>query len=197
MLSLLIASTTVSENVFSSAIASQLSSMACSSGPVFPAAIASDKMPGGHQPVDMLAHRHQYFSRHVSAFLGHGGLVLNVHSRRAALHKKLAELDGGGGAAEAGVTVGNDGLQVINEGHGIVRIIGEVGAGLVGSGVGGGALPAGDINGVQMLSHHGDLNRVKSAERSRRRAISLVILQRPPKLLRHLVRPVALPQVAA
>ncbi|GER43123.1 vacuolar protein sorting 26A [Striga asiatica] len=139
--------------------------------------------PGGHEAVRVLSGGDEHFSGHVAALLGGGGLVLDVDAGGAALNEELAELDGGGGAAEAGVSVGDDGAEVVGgwagagavgagEGHsglallavvvelgeeevldfvgnGVVWVIGEIWAGLVGGGVGGGALPAGDVDCVQ------------------------------------------------
>lgn len=42
--------------------------------------------------------------------------------------------------------------------NGIIRVICEVGSRLIGAGVGRRALPPGDVNGVQVLGHHGDLD---------------------------------------
>jgi len=46
----------------------------------------------------------------VATLLGDGGLVLDVDPSGASFNEKLAEFDGGGGAAKAGVSVGDDGL---------------------------------------------------------------------------------------
>lgn len=149
---------------------------------------------GRDEAVDVLADGDQHLPCHVAAFLGDGGLVLDVDPGRPALDEELAELDGGGGAAESGVPVGDDGLEVVDEGgsgpllaghahsglpllavvvllseeevldlvgNGVVRVVGEVRAGLVGGGVGGGALPPGHVDGVEVLGHHGDLDRVQ------------------------------------
>lgn len=66
-------------------------------------------------------------------------------------------------------------------GDGVVGVISKIWAGLVGGGVGGGALPAGDVNGVQMLGHHSDLHRVECTEGPGGGGVGLVGLESPPE----------------
>lgn len=71
--------------------------------------------------------------------------------------------------------------------NGVVWVIGQIRTGFIGGGVGGGALPAGDIDGVEVFGHHGDLDWVQSAKGSRRCAIGLVGFESGPELLSELV----------
>ena len=45
------------------------------------------------------------------------GLIFHVNSRRSALDKHLSELHYGGEAAMAGISVGNDGTEKVDEGR--------------------------------------------------------------------------------
>lgn len=59
---------------------------------------------------------------------------------------------------------------------GVVEVVGEVRARLVGGGVGGRALPVGDVDGIKVFGDHGDLDRVMRAKCAPRHAIGLVSL---------------------
>lgn len=62
----------------------------------------------------MLADGDQDLASHVSAFLSTGSLILNVNSSSTLLNEELGKLHNGSQAAMAGVSVGNDGTQVVD-----------------------------------------------------------------------------------
>lgn len=82
-------------------------------------------------------------------------------------------------------------------GHRVHGVIGQVGAWLVAGGRRGRALPARDVDGVEVLGHLGDLHRVQRAEGPRAGAPGLVAPQQSPQLTRLLVRRVLLLQAAS
>ena len=66
------------------------------------------------EPVDVLADRHEDFAGHVPAFLGAGGLVLDVDAGGALFDEELGEFHDGCETAVAGVGVGDEGTHVID-----------------------------------------------------------------------------------
>ena len=71
----------------------------------------------GDQTVDVFANGHKNLSSHMATLLGTRGLVLNVDTGSTALNKKLGQLHDSGQTTVSGVSVSNDGTQVVNVCH--------------------------------------------------------------------------------
>lgn len=71
----------------------------------------------GHQTVDVLADRHQHLSSHMSTLLRARRLILNVNSGCSLLNEQLGELHDGSQTTVAGVSIGDDGTQVVDVGQ--------------------------------------------------------------------------------
>ena len=61
----------------------------------------------------MFSRGDEYFSGHVSTFLGTVGLVFHVNSRGSAFDKHFSEFHDGGETAVTGVGVGDDGTEKV------------------------------------------------------------------------------------
>lgn len=61
----------------------------------------------------MLADRHKYFARHVTAFLGTRSLILDVNTCRSILDEQLGKLHDRCEAAVTGISVGYDGSKEV------------------------------------------------------------------------------------
>mmetsp|Transcript_39892 Transcript_39892/g.49290 ORF Transcript_39892/g.49290 Transcript_39892/m.49290 type:complete len:299 (-) Transcript_39892:19-915(-) len=173
----------------------------------------------GNQSLDVLLCGDQDLAAHVAALLGARLLVLNVDASSSVLDEHLRQLHGGSDASVAGVSISDDGIQVVHAGslgafiwlhatsllillaiveqlgteelihlvgHGVVRVVCHIWAGLVGGGGSGRALPSADVHGGQVLGHLSDLNCVKGAEGVGAGAFGLVLTEHLVQLLRHL-----------
>jgi hypothetical protein len=67
-----------------------------------------------HEPVDVLPRRHKHLATHVSALLGAVALVLKVNTRSPAVYHELGQTHNGCHASVTGISVGNDGTQVVH-----------------------------------------------------------------------------------
>lgn len=150
----------------------------------------------GNETVDVLRNGDKDLSGHVTTLLGARGLVLDVDTGGTGLDHHLGELHDSGETTVAGVTVGDDGAEVVDLGAGVLalgdgggtgkvllavveklgseelgnlvgdsvgRVVGKIGSGLERAGSGRGALPAGDVDGLEVLGHLGDLDGVETA----------------------------------
>mmetsp|Transcript_19341 Transcript_19341/g.52035 ORF Transcript_19341/g.52035 Transcript_19341/m.52035 type:complete len:233 (-) Transcript_19341:266-964(-) len=168
----------------------------------------------GHEAVGVLLRGHEHLSAHMTALLRAMCLVLEVHARGAALHKHLHELHRGRNTTVASVPVCNDGGEEVGVrvrvagahrslpcatvvelksseelvylvGHCVLGVVGEIRAGLVGSGRGGGRLPAGHVDGGELGGHGHCLHGVECAECARMPTGGLALLEGGVKLLGH------------
>lgn len=69
-----------------------------------------------NKTVYVLTDWHEDFAGHVSAFLGAGGLILDVDAGSTLLDEELGELHYCRETAMAGICVGDDGPQVVHVG---------------------------------------------------------------------------------
>lgn len=79
----------------------------------------------------------------------------------------------------------------------VIGVISKVWAWFIGAGVGGRALPARDIDAVQVLGHHGYFNRVKGTKCCGCGAVGLVGFESSPKLFGQLVGAIAVSKVTS
>lgn len=70
-----------------------------------------------HQTVDVFADRHKHLSGHVAALLGTWSLVFNVNTSSTALNEQLGELHHSRQATMSGISIRNDGAQVVHICH--------------------------------------------------------------------------------
>mmetsp|Transcript_1145 Transcript_1145/g.2482 ORF Transcript_1145/g.2482 Transcript_1145/m.2482 type:complete len:242 (-) Transcript_1145:371-1096(-) len=148
---------------------------------------------GRHETVDVLPRGHENLSSHVPALLGPVLLVFEVDPSRSCLHHRLGEAHDGSHATMAGVTVGNDGTEIVDafleaslgplrlELLAVVKLLGsEQSFYMLGNCVEGivrevrtrlhegrmmrRGLPAGDIDGLGKLHHLGELGYIEATE---------------------------------
>jgi hypothetical protein len=68
----------------------------------------------GNQAVDVLLDGDKDLASHVAALLGSGGLILNVDTGGTLLDEELGELHDGSETTVAGISIGDDGTEVVN-----------------------------------------------------------------------------------
>ena len=75
----------------------------------------------------MFTNGNQHFPSHMSTFLGSRSLILNVYTSRTLLDKQLGQLHNGSQTSMSGISICNDGTEIIDVGE-----LGPVGFGLGG-----------------------------------------------------------------
>mmetsp|Transcript_70195 Transcript_70195/g.106202 ORF Transcript_70195/g.106202 Transcript_70195/m.106202 type:complete len:552 (-) Transcript_70195:293-1948(-) len=170
--------------------------------------------PRRHQPVDVLARRHQHLPAHVPALLRPVPLVLEVDPRRPRVHHALRQPHHRRHPAVPGVAVRDDRPQVVGAvverargplrlellavvellsaeepvnvlRHRVKRVVGEVGARLVDGRVVRRRLPARDVDGLRVLDHLRELRHVEAAEGRRAAPLLAEVAHQLVQLRRH------------
>ena len=159
---------------------------------------------GRDQLLNGLRGRHQNLSAEVSALLGRGELIFEMHASRAGLDHRLHQFEGVQGAAESGFGIGHDGghpvdtvlsvevVDLVGAHQGVVDAANDIGnaVGRVQALIGihlarvvgvGGDLPTAEVDGLQAGLHL--LHRLVAGERAESGHVRFV-MQQPPEPLR-------------